>query len=271
MSAGPALTCPICGSQRLQPAFRYEAPPPGETRFELGEGQSYEREYRRCPRCGHFVGVHDLDLASLYEGEYMDSTYAGERLRETFERIMRLPPERSDNLQRVDRIERFWSDRRDGRRGTLLDVGSGLGVFPARMKERGWTCTVVDPDPRSVRNAANVVAVNAVQADFNTAGDLGRFDLVTFNKVLEHIGDPVATLARARSCQAEGGIVYVEVPDGEAAAADGPEREEFFVEHVHVFSAASLSLLCADAGFALQALERLREPSTKYTLVAFLQ
>jgi SAM-dependent methyltransferase len=271
MSAGPPLTCPMCGSERLQTVFRYDAPPPGETHFQLGEGQSYEREYRCCSRCGHFIGVHDLDLAGLYEGEYMDSTYAGERLRETFEWIMSLPPERSDNLQRVDRIERFWSDRRVGRRGTLLDVGSGLGVFPARMREAGWTCTAVDPDPRSVRHAAEVVGVNAVQADFTTTGDLGRFDLVTFNKVLEHIGDPVAMLARARSCQAEGGIVYIEVPDGEAAATDGPEREEFFVEHVHVFSPASVALLCARAGLSLQALERIREPSTKYTLVAFLR
>jgi SAM-dependent methyltransferase len=271
MSAGRALTCPMCGSEPLQPAFRYDAPPPGETHFQLGEGQSYGREYRRCPRCGHFIGVHDLDLAGLYEGEYMDSTYSGERLRETFEQIMGLPPERSDNLQRVDRIQRFWSDRRGESSGTLLDVGSGLGVFPARMKETGWSCTAIDPDPRSVHHSAEVVGVEAVQADFNAADDLGRFDLITFNKVLEHIDDPVAMLARAHAFQADHGIVYVEVPDGEGAAADGPEREEFFVEHVHVFSAASLALLCARAGFALQALERVREPSTKYTLVAFLQ
>lgn len=271
MSAGPALTCPMCGSERFQTAFRYDAPPPGETHFQLGEGQSYEREYRRCSRCGHFIGVHDLDLAGLYEGEYMDSTYAGERLRETFEQIMSLPPERSDNLQRVDRIQGFWSDRRGESSGTLLDVGSGLGVFPARMKEAGWICTAMDPDPRSVHHSAEVVGVEAVQADFNTADDLGRFDLVTFNKVLEHIGDPVAMLARARSCQAEGGIVYMEVPDGEAAESDGPEREEFFVEHAHVFSAASLALLAVRAGFSLEALERIREPSTKYTLVAFLR
>jgi SAM-dependent methyltransferase len=271
MSPGPSSNCPLCGSKRLQTAFTYDTPPPGETRFQLGEGERYEREYRRCVRCGHFVSVHNLDLAGLYEGEYMDSTYAGERLRESFDRIMSLPRERSDNLQRVDRIKRFWSDRRGGSPGTLLDVGSGLGVFPARMKEAGWTCTVVDPDPRSVGHAAQVVAVKAVQADFNTADDLGRFDLVTFNKVLEHVGDPVGMLARARSCQAEGGIVYVEVPDGEAAAAEGPEREEFFVEHVHVFSAVSLAVLCVRAGFSLQALERIREPSTKYTLVAFLR
>ena len=56
-------------------------------------------------------------------------------------------------------------------------------------------------------------------------------------------------LARARSFVAEGGVVYVEVPDGEARGRDGPGREEFFVEHLHVFSAASLALLADRAGF----------------------
>jgi SAM-dependent methyltransferase len=267
VSAAPAPTCPLCGSDGLETVFRYLAPPPGETTFPLADGQRYEREYRRCGVCGHFLSVHDLDLAGLYEGHYMDSTYAGDRLRETFERIMGLPPERSDNVQRVARIQRLW----DGAPGTVLDVGSGLGVFPARMKEAGWTPTALDPDPRSVRHAIEMVGVDAVQADFATAGELGRFDLITFNKVLEHVDDPVEMLARARSYLGDGGALYVEVPDGEGAATEGPEREEFFVEHVHVFSAASLALLSARAGFSLQALERLREPSTKYTLAAFLR
>ncbi len=270
MTARAGAACPICGTERPRTAFRYDSPPQGETAFPLREGERYEREYRQCATCGHFVAVHNLDVERLYEGEYMDSTYAGGRLRETYERIMSLPAERSDNLQRVARIERFWSGRRGGGRGTLLDVGSGLGVFPARMKEAGWACTALDPDSRSVRHAADVVEVEAVQGDFTTAEGLGRFDLVTFNKVLEHVVDPVSMLGRARAFLAEEGVAYVEVPDGEAAAREGPGREEFFVEHFHVFSAGSLALLVARAGFSAIRLERIREPSTKYTLVAFL-
>jgi SAM-dependent methyltransferase len=265
------VSCPLCGCGGLQTAFRYDGPPEGETAFPLRDGERYEREYRRCAVCGHFMAFHELDLERLYEGDYMNSTYAGEGLRETYERIMSLPPERSDNLQRVARIERFWSERRGEGRGTLLDVGSGLGVFAARMKEAGWACTALDPDPRSVRHAADVVGVEAVRADFATAGDLGRFDLVTFNKVLEHVGDPVAMLTRARSFVGEDGLVYVEVPDGEGAAREGPGREEFFIEHLHVFSAPSLALLAHRAGFTQLLQERIQEPSTKYTLVAFLR
>jgi hypothetical protein len=100
--------------------------------------------------------------------------------------------------------------------------------------------------------------------------ELGRFDVVTFNKVLEHVADPVSMLARSARHLREGGFVYIELPDGEAALTEGPERQEFFIDHWHVFSAASLAILATRAGFRLQALERLHEPSGKYTLRAFL-
>ena len=46
----------------------------------------------------------------------------------------------------------------------------------------------------------------------------------------------------------------------------GQEREEFFIEHHDVFSAASVALLGARAGLEMEAVERLREPSGKFTL-----
>jgi hypothetical protein len=100
--------------------------------------------------------------------------------------------------------------------------------------------------------------------------ELGRFDIVAFNKVLEHVPDPVEMLARGTHNVAEGGFVYVEVPDGPAAAEDGFGREEFFIEHLHVFSPDSLALTAKRAGLRPLRVDRLQEPSTKYTLCAFL-
>jgi hypothetical protein len=88
--------------------------------------------------------------------------------------------------------------------------------------------------------------------------------------VLEHVEDPLALLIAARALLSPTGFVYVEVPDV-AAAADGPGREEFFVEHHHVFSAASLAMMAARAGFVARTIESLREPSGKFTLRAFLE
>jgi SAM-dependent methyltransferase len=264
----PTLRCP-CDGRHLVPAFAYASRPEGEIAFPLAG--DYRRDYGRCALCEHWFSHHEMDLSGLYDGTYVDATY-GDGMRRSYERIMALPAERSDNVGRVAAVLDFAERRFAGTRAapSLLDVGAGLAVFPARMKEAGWRCTALDPDARASAHARDVAGVAAVTGDFRRlAATLGRFDVVSFNKVLEHVEDPVAMLAASSGLVAPGGFVYLELPDA-AASVEGPGREEFFIEHHHVFSPASLALLAARAGFALLELESLREPSGKYTLRGFL-
>ena len=265
------LGCP-CAGDRFETVFAYTAPPPGEIAFKFSRDGEYRRQVLRCETCGHFVSRHDMDTTAMYSGEYVDATYGADDLRRAFDRITGLDPAKSDNVGRVRRIVEFGAAHFGAARSapSVLDVGSGLCVFLHRMKAAGWRGTALDPDPRAAAHARETVGVDAVCGDFMTRDDLGRFDVVTFNKVLEHVEDPVLMLAKSRRHLTDRGFVYVELPDGEAAAQDGPGREEFFIDHPHIFSAASLTLLAARAGFRVVTLERLREPSTKYTLRAFL-
>lgn len=267
-----AAPCP-CGAGPYVRVFSYDRPPEGEVRFPV-EG-TYRRSFHRCGTCGHYVAAHADALAGLYSAGYVAATYGGaEGLLRAYERVTALPPDRSDNAGRVRRFVEFararLGPRPGGRRPTVLDVGSGLCVFLAGMKGEGWDGTALDPDPRAAAHAEKKVGVRAVSAAFEAAEGLGRFDAVALNKVIEHIRDPIPTLARAGAVVEPDGFVYVEVPDGEAAAADGPGREEFFIEHWHAYSPPSLAMTAARAGLSVLRLERLREPSGKYTLAAFL-
>jgi len=266
----PTLRCP-CDRRHDRPAFRYDAPPAGETRFDLG-GALYRRAYLRCEACAHWYSRNEMDAGGLYDGAYVDSTY-GEHMRKAFERVVSLPPGRSDNAGRVERVLAFARAHLPGIDApSLLDVGSGLGVFPLRMKQAGWRCTALDPDPRAAEHARAVVGVEAISGDFIRIEDdaFGRFHVVSFNKVLEHLHDPVPFLEKAVRHLEPGGFIYVEVPDGEAAATEGSGREEFFIEHLHVFSPASVAMMAGRAGLRSLLIEGVREPSTKFTLRAFL-
>jgi SAM-dependent methyltransferase len=266
----PPLEC-RCPGDRFERVHAYDSPPEGEVRFPFSAG-GYRRTLDRCASCGHYVSRHGMDTSGLYSGAYVDATYGGlAGIRKNFLRIDGLAEGKSDNFERVRRVLAFAQEhfRGLGRAPRILDVGSGLCVFLHRMKAEGWDCTALDPDARSAEHARATVGVKALHADFLAGGDFGRFDVISFNKVLEHVPEPVAMLRKARRYLEPGGFVYIELPDGEGARREGFGREEFFIDHLHVFSAASLALLVERAGFRLAAVEEVREPSSKFTLRAF--
>ena len=269
VKAGSSTTCRFCGAQSHTHVARFDAPPSGETDFGIGD---YRRDLWQCCDCGHVVNRHGYQLHEIYSGDYLDSTY-GDRMAAAFRRVMTLRPEQSDNRQRVRRIVDFtreWAF--SGCRA--LDVGSGLGVFPAALKEVGWDCVALDPDPRAVDHIRESAKVMSLVGDFMTfepaRKDANSFDLVTFNKVIEHVLEPKEMLRRSRRWMKVDGAVYIELPDGESALREaGPEREEFFIEHYDAYSAVSIVLLIRRAGFVCRKMERMIEPSGKYTLAAF--
>jgi len=263
--------CPMCGASEMAVHFTYSEPPPLETHFPLAKGERYWRELHRCGHCGHYVESFAPDQGRLYAGEYVSTLYQDrDGIRRAFDRINALPPEKSDNVGRVRFVDGYcrsqWGSSRASR---LLDVGAGLGVFPFRMKQAGWDCVALDMDERLAAHHREVAGVQAFVGDVRTIEGIGTFDLVTFNKVLEHIDEPVEMLASVARLVGPDGLVYVELPDGGAAEGEGEEREEFLLGHKHVFSLASYRLLVANAGFELLSCERLREPSTKFTLRGF--
>jgi 2-polyprenyl-3-methyl-5-hydroxy-6-metoxy-1,4-benzoquinol methylase len=269
LSPMPPLEC-SCKANRFERVHLYEAAPAGEVRFPFSGG-AYRRTIERCGECTHYVTRHGMDTSGLYSGAYVDATYGDlQGVRKSFERIASLPEGKSDNAARVKRIIEYARPfiAKLGRAPRILDVGSGLCVFLDRMKKAGWDCTALDPDARACEHARTTVGVKAIHADFVKDDGFGRFDIIAFNKVLEHVPEPVAMLRKAARYLEPGGFVYVELPDA-AAAGEGFGREEFFIEHLHIFTTASVALLVERAGYRLAGLQQVREPSSKYTLRGF--
>ena len=260
------MRCHICASDRLTHLKTYSELGPGETDLGLDD---YYRELWVCDLCGHYMNVHGIDLSEIYTSDYWDKTYIqGTEAR--FCKIMSLPHDQSDNRRRVRLINNFWQEYTIKQEKRLLDVGSGLGVFPAAMKEAGWYVAATDPDPRAIEQVKRLGKIDeGFVGSFPYVPINGSYSLVTFNKVLEHIKDPIQTLSHAQQYIKEGGWLYVELPDGQMAYQDSPDRQEFFFEHYSAFSMISIALLIERSGFVPKVIERLVEPSGKYTLIAF--
>jgi SAM-dependent methyltransferase len=262
--------CMFCSNTAFRDVFKYTSPPIGETGFTFFEPGKYKRKIIACGMCGHYYSTYQMDLSVLYSGDYVSSTYHdADGMKKSFDRIISLDHSKSDNHSRCNRIESFLQSHYPDRKPAsfkVLDVGSGLGVFPYEMAKRGYSVTALDPDPLAAEHICTHVKVPVLCKDFFDVDFHGTYDLITFNKVLEHVESPDAMLQHSRSFLKKNGIVYVELPDGEIAENEGSGREEFFIEHLHVFSFISVVMLANQSGFTPLIVERLREPSSKFTI-----
>ena len=130
---------------------------------------------------------------------------------------MNLPFEKSDNKNRVKRINDFWEITNKKLEKNVLDCGSGLGVFGAEMLNYNWDITLLDPDPQSIPIKYNGKTLGGYVGTLPCNDDIGKYTLITLNKVLEHIQEIHDCLENMHKHLDDDGYIYLELPDGESA------------------------------------------------------
>lgn len=122
------------------------------------------------------------------------------------------------------------------------------------MRDRGWSVAGIDPDPEAVNVAKEIHGLEArVGAVQDLLADARRYDVITLHHVLEHVHDPVATLAACRELLAPGGAVVVTTPNagGRAHRRFGRDWLQLDVpRHLVLFTRASLRAAAGKAGFS---------------------
>lgn len=228
----------------------------------------HTRKIYSCPITNHFYSIHTCNIEKIYSGEYNEINYRIKSgIRHEFNKITKLPNENSDNKNRVANLKSYFGVIKS-QNFRVLDVGSGIGVFPFEMKKSGWNIEAVDPDSDAVNHLEVILKVKSHHCFFQDLNLKQKYDLITFNKVIEHVKDPLSFLLFSKNLLKENGYIYIEVPDGIKAAQIGKERNEFALEHFHAFSIRSTVALISQSGFSIQCIERLIEPSGKFTIRA---
>lgn len=241
-----ARPCPVCASREdrrllfLEKAPVYLHPVPPEA--EVPEPHTLDLEYRQCVACGHgFQARFDMELlTSIYRGFYY--TPAVESVAVT------VREEFLDYLRSRPALSGFRPAR-------VLEVGcsSGEALDQARRHYGLPPEAVLGLEPnRETAESARRYGLE-VREDFfgaETAGGLGTFDLAFSRHVVEHIDALPPFLAALRQVVGEEGRVVLETPCLDYALKRGSE-EAFHVEHLHVFSVASLALAASRAGLGM--------------------
>jgi SAM-dependent methyltransferase len=142
--------------------------------------------------------------------------------------------------------------------GGILDVGCSSGVLLHALRGLGVKRVYgIDPAADAPARARALFDVPVAQAQAESYGDYGSFDLVCLMAVLEHLLDPGSLLREIGSQMRPGAHLLIEVPDAGAFDRPGDGRAiepfgEFSNEHINFFSISDISRLGGSAGFEVR-------------------
>jgi SAM-dependent methyltransferase len=138
---------------------------------------------------------------------------------------------------------------------TFLDIGCATGMLVEHMKTEGWDAQGVDlcresADYGRVHRGVEIFAGTLDEARF----DDGRFGVVHFSHLIEHVPDPRGFLGEVRRILAPGGFAVITTPnvDGFQARLFGKAWRSAIADHLVLFSKKTLARLVQESGFDLR-------------------
>jgi SAM-dependent methyltransferase len=234
--------CPICSAAQAEVLHRQQ--------FVLPEGHPLAAGYDvvSCTQCGFGyadtpVGQAEYDAfyrqCSKYQDDKTstgggDSPWDARRLGETAETIAEHVPNRT---------------------ARVLDVGCANGGLLQALLSRGFRdLTGLDPSLVCVANTRRRPGLHAVAGSLTElSADFGPFDCIVLSHVLEHVQDLHGAIEAVRGLLADGGCVYLEVPDANRYAYFlAAPFQDFNTEHINHFSLTDLANLARRAGLHLE-------------------
>jgi len=245
------MKCYLC-KRDMKLVWDYDYPDKYQQLIGITEAK---RAWYYCSYCMLYAQENDLtdkQIENIYEN-YRNRDIRDTTVKEVFDRIMNLP--NSENKQRVDNL---LSDLEGKEIEKVLDIGSGLGIFPYEMSLYGFDVTCIEPNPKSCEFMKNELRLNVFQAFFGQENRYPKFDLVTLIHLLEHVRNPIETLKRVKDHHLlNGGSVYIEVPDAEEFKTLNKDHDEFNSLHLMFFTPESLEQIVREAGLTAYTIRKI--------------
>jgi 2-polyprenyl-3-methyl-5-hydroxy-6-metoxy-1,4-benzoquinol methylase len=229
------LNCIICGSDKHQTAETFE---------------SYKVE--ECTNCA--FGIVDpipspADLDRLYNSkEYFTS-----HMNYDFDRISDAEIDKNvNNLLALHRNNLTGVTINSTKK--FLEIGPGGGFAMKAFEKMGYQVNGLEtsiPASEFIRQRLKLEVINQSFEDFESRE---KYDLILLNHVLEHFLDPVAAIVKLKGLLAEGGVLYIRVPDHDSYDRKVWQKKWPAYAHYHIsnFSEKSLKILASKNGMRVE-------------------
>ena len=236
------MKCIICDSGEFEGIHLYITP----DKYEKYAGiENVERGWVRCLECGHYQQDRNYPLADLekiYEDGYRRFDFRGETIQQAYNKVMAIP--NNENSQRCE-----WFIDNIGEVKTILDFGSGLGVFPEYLSNRGYSVDCVEVNRHSQAHIVYNLGIPCYDSLLHYTVE--HYDVITLVHVLEHFENPKKFLIGLKRNLKQNGKIFIEVPGAIEFDLLDKNHDEFNSCHCHFFNAWNLTSLLHDCGYEI--------------------
>jgi len=237
-------TCVACGGREFRKLFTKKG-----------------RDFWRCRGCGYET-IYPLptrdQLQAYYEASYAEGMYSAFVA--------------AAEMKRLTARRRLEMTRPHCRPGPWLDVGCSDGTFVEEARRDGIDAEGIELSAAAVETATRR-GLPVRCGTIDEAANGRRFSTVSAFDLLEHVLDPVASLAAIHRVLEPGGALVLTVPNVACLPRRLMGRRWYFYipeEHLHYFDPTSIRLLLGRSGFTVERVARAMKSLTwQYTLGQF--
>ncbi len=223
------------------------------------EHNRVKRYWKTCRKCEFVYRTPTLTTEEeivLYD-RYRDISFRKESPDEFFNRIISLPPEKSENFIKLswllNELKRHSLVIGKKKPISVLDVGCGGGVllhtfraiYP-NIQPVGVESTAEFAELAKRRLNAEIIPTYYQKGLFKH-----KFDIILCTHVLEHVYDLRSFVSVIVQDLDEKGAVFIEVPDVSDFKILAPDYQRFFAPHHYYFSLDSLRRLLSEQGLKI--------------------
>lgn len=152
--------------------------------------------------------------------------------------------------RRLEKLENVYK-----KKGSLLDIGTGIGTFTGVAKERGWNAEGLEFNKYDCDYAEKKYGLKLLQENFYDFAEDRTYDVVTMFEVIEHLRSPLKDLKKINTLIKDDGMFVVATPivDSLHVKKEGLKAANWYVAtHLSYFSFDVLKAYLYCAGFEVK-------------------
>lgn len=205
------------------------------------------RRWVRCDKCGLIYGnpLPSEDSLNRYYSLISKEKFGGiyGNIDDNFEFLVSMAN------KRLEKIETCI-----GGSGSILDIGTGIGVFTGIAADRGWNAEGLEFTPEDCEYAREKFGIVLKQENFYDFTDERKYDVVTLFEVIEHLHHPLKDLKQINNLIKDGGILVVATPIQDTLYGKKMKENNVFwnvVTHLSYFTRDVMIKYLEDSGFEI--------------------